>query len=264
MPLLWNSSTEQASSLSPRSTFLFDTLQWPLVLSLIRKGIRELQILQHYLWMIGCWESSSFFEFFQYFYYFWSLWQTQSLYVRRGAQYSTLFLSHSVSTSCIYGPVWKLLTKQTSAGSSFDSVVGVAAGFASLSIEAETDGSVVQPITKAALYGLKISHGLTELASVLPGALLFDCLGGFAKTPPDLASLMNFFVQRRDFSGSLSYSWKGINVDFVDTALWKFSPSVCEPNEDFRKQLIYLHFYMWIGASSANVTTEIWYCWRPS
>ena len=84
--------------------------------------------------------------------------------------------------------------KQTSAGLSFGSVVGVAAGFAPLSIEAETDGSIVQPTTKAALYDLKASHELTELAGVLPGALSFDCLDGFAKTPANLAGLMNVLV----------------------------------------------------------------------
>ncbi|KAL8817135.1 MAG: hypothetical protein Q9223_003980 [Gallowayella weberi] len=87
-----------------------------------------------------------------------------------GVKYPTPFLSHN-----------------TPAGSSSGSAVGVAAGFAPVSIGAETDGSMVQPATRAALYGLKASHGSTALGGVLPGALSFDCLGGFAKTPADLA-----------------------------------------------------------------------------
>ena len=96
--------------------------------------------------------------------------------------------------------------KQTRAGSSIGSVVGVAASFAPLSIEAETDGSVVQPTTKAALYDLQASHELTELAGVLPGALSFDCLDDFVKTPANLTSLMNVLVQKKNFFDSLSYS----------------------------------------------------------
>lgn len=72
--------------------------------------------------------------------------------------------------------------------------MGVVAGFAPFSVGSETDGSVVQPATRAALYGLKASHGSTEVAGVLLGALSFDCLGGFAKTPADLASLMSVLV----------------------------------------------------------------------
>ncbi|KAL8806970.1 MAG: hypothetical protein Q9182_000951 [Xanthomendoza sp. 2 TL-2023] len=75
----------------------------------------------------------------------------------------------------------------TPAGSSSGSAVGVAAGFAPVSIGAETNGSVVQPATSVALYGLKASHGSTAPGGVLPGVLSFDCLGGFAKTPADLA-----------------------------------------------------------------------------
>ncbi|KAL8903550.1 MAG: hypothetical protein Q9207_003855 [Kuettlingeria erythrocarpa] len=76
-------------------------------------------------------------------------------------------------------------------GSSSGSAVGVAAGFAPVSIGAETDGSVVQPATRAALYGLKASHGSTEPGGVLPGALSFDSLGGFAKTRADLVEVMS-------------------------------------------------------------------------
>ncbi|KAL6719943.1 hypothetical protein ACLMJK_001864 [Lecanora helva] len=146
--------------------------------------------------------------------------QTQSPYVRNGVEYPTPFLGHS-----------------TPAGSSSGSTVGVAAGFAPVSVGAETDGSVVQPASRAALYGLKASHGATKLAGVLPGAHSFDCLGGFAKTSADLASLMTVLLEERDLSTSLSNSWEGINVGFVETSLWKFPPQVCEPNENFREQL---------------------------
>ncbi|KAL8811974.1 MAG: hypothetical protein Q9200_001372 [Gallowayella weberi] len=121
-----------------------------------------------------------------------------------GVKYPTPFLSHN-----------------TPAGSSSGSAVGVAAGFAPVSIGAETDGSMVQPATRAALYGLKASHGSTALGGVLPGALSFDCLGGFAKTPADLAEVISSLM----------------GGQFVESSLWKFPPQVCEQNEGFRKQL---------------------------
>ncbi len=129
---------------------------------------------------------------------------------------------------------------QTPGGSSSGSTVGVAAGFAPVSIGTETLGSIVQPASRAALYGLKASLGWTNTAGVLPGGSSFDCLGGLAKTPLDLANLMSVLMGGRDFSNSLKSSWFGVNVGFVDATLWESPVQVCEPDEEFRKQLVRL------------------------
>ena len=68
------------------------------------------------------------------------------------------------------------------------------------------NGCVVQPASRAALYGLKASHGSTELAGVLPGALSFDCLGRFAKMPVDLANLMRALMGGRDLTSCMKGS----------------------------------------------------------
>lgn len=97
----------------------------------------------------------------------------------------------------------------------------------------------MQPASRAALYGLKASHGSIDTAGVLPGGSSFDCLGGFAKTPTDLANMMSILSRRgRDYTESLNSSWDGLEVGFVDTTLWQFPPRICEQNEEFRKQLV--------------------------
>lgn len=96
---------------------------------------------------------------------------------------------------------------------------------------------MVQPATRAALYGLKASHGATDTSGVQPGAISFDCLGGFAKTPTDLADLMSV-IMNKDFSASMKSSWDGISVGFVDATLWKFPDGIIEPNPEFREQLV--------------------------
>ncbi|KAI4184066.1 MAG: hypothetical protein L6R41_004993 [Letrouitia leprolyta] len=64
--------------------------------------------------------------------------QTQSPYIHSGVQSDCAFLGYS-----------------TPAGSSAGSAAGEAAGFAPVSIGTESDGSVVQPATRALLYGMK-------------------------------------------------------------------------------------------------------------
>lgn len=96
---------------------------------------------------------------------------------------------------------------------------------------------MVQPATRAALYALKASHGATDISGVQPSAVSFDCLGGFAKTPQDLADLMGV-IMKKDFSTSMKSSWHGISVGFVDATMWKFPDGIIEPNAEFRNQLV--------------------------
>jgi hypothetical protein len=58
-------------------------------------------------------------------------------------------------------------------------------------------------------------------------------------------------MKGKDFSASLNPSWKGISVGFVDAGLWKFPDSVCEPNTEFRQQMVHRTPR---SVSSSNVT----------
>ncbi|KAI0871454.1 amidase signature domain-containing protein [Hypoxylon argillaceum] len=129
----------------------------------------------------------------------------------------------------------KLLGHSAPGGSSSGSAAGVAAGFAPLALATETDGSIVQPANRAALYGLKATLGLLPTEGTAPWSSLTDSIGGMAKSPEDLANLMNALTNT-DYSRNLTKSWAGLHVGFVDPKLWSFSPVICNPDEVLIKQ----------------------------
>lgn len=102
---------------------------------------------------------------------------------------------------------------------------------------------MVQPATRAALYGLRATYASIDVAGVQPGAASFDCLGGFAKTLEDFAYVMSILMKGRDFSASLDPPWKGVSIGFVDARLWKFPNEVCESNAGFRQQMVHRTFH---------------------
>ncbi|KAJ5289132.1 amidase signature domain-containing protein [Penicillium angulare] len=147
--------------------------------------------------------------------------QTQSPYVRGGVLPNATFLGHSTPCGSTSGPA-----------------VGVAAGFAPLMVGTETDGSLVQPSTRAALYGLKLTVGTISTYGVQPLSKPFDSIGGAAKTTEDLANLLDTLVPGRDFKSSLTKSWKNIKVGLVDPMLWQPADFVVEPNDGFLQQTL--------------------------
>ncbi|KAJ4295247.1 hypothetical protein N0V90_007258 [Kalmusia sp. IMI 367209] len=125
----------------------------------------------------------------------------------------------------------------TPAGSSAGSAVGVAAGFAALAISTETDGSTVQPATRAALYGLKGTLGSVPTWGSQPITDVLDSIGGMAKTATDLANLFGV-LQEKDYTGSLNSSCEGIKLGFVDPELWQPASFVVEPVPEFTEQTL--------------------------
>ena len=126
---------------------------------------------------------------------------------------------------------------KTPCGSSSGSAIGVAAGFAPVSVGSECDGSIVQPACRAALYGMKATPGTIPGEGAFPTSRAFDSHGGMAKTPVDLAKIMGLLMTK-DFDSSLSSSWKGIGVGFVDPTRWQPASFVVEDNEEFRDQAV--------------------------
>ena len=114
----------------------------------------------------------------------------------------------------------------------------MAAGFAPVSIGTETDGSLVQPATRAALYGMKATPGSVDTVGIQPISAAFDSVGGLAKTPEDLANVMSILQVQKEYSPYLIGSWKGLRVGFVDPNLWQPADFVVEPNEAFHQQSV--------------------------
>ncbi|KAI1110907.1 amidase signature domain-containing protein [Nemania sp. NC0429] len=129
----------------------------------------------------------------------------------------------------------KLLGHSAPGGSSSGSAAGVAAGFAPLALATETDGSIVQPSNRAALYGLKATVGLLSTEGTAPWSSLTDSIGGMAKSSEDLMSLIEA-LSGKNYREYQKTSWDGLRIGFVDPNLWSFSPVICDPDEYFIQQ----------------------------
>ena len=107
-----------------------------------------------------------------------------------------------------------------------------------MAIGTETDGSVVQPSTRAALYGLKCTVGSTENAGISGISPAFDSLGAMAKSTVDLSAVLEVLMESPNLLKSQTGTWAGLNIGFVDPSLWQPADFVVEPNEGFRKQTV--------------------------
>ncbi|KAL8854605.1 MAG: hypothetical protein Q9221_000640 [Calogaya cf. arnoldii] len=124
----------------------------------------------------------------------------------------------------------------TPAGSSAGSAAGVAAGFAPVSIGTESDGSLVQPATRASLYAMKATLHTVDTFGIQPISPEFDSAGGMAKTVEDLAKIMDLLQEGKHYTSHMTSSFKGLRLGFVDPELWKAADLVVEPNEEFDEQ----------------------------
>lgn len=122
----------------------------------------------------------------------------------------------------------------------------MAAGFSLLSLGQETDGSLISPASRAALYALKPTVGSVTLAGVISVTSAFDTLGPMARSVDDLAALTEIILDgsakagmpRDGFKSSLSGSWAGLRVGFLDPEIWKLPDSLCEPVDSVIAQMV--------------------------
>ncbi|KAI1271209.1 putative glutamyl-tRNA amidotransferase subunit A [Xylaria sp. FL0933] len=150
--------------------------------------------------------------------------QTQSAYVRGGLDPTDTKDGHS-STS----------------GSSSGSAVAVSAGYAPVSIGAETDGSLICPAGRASLYTIKPTIGLVPQDGLIPISRHFDSAGPMAKTVYDLAVVLDAITIKDppiSFLSSISDSWADISVATLDPTIWKFPDSFVRPNPSATEQTL--------------------------
>ncbi|KAF2110417.1 amidase signature domain-containing protein [Lophiotrema nucula] len=120
-------------------------------------------------------------------------------------------------------------------GSSTGSAVGVSAGYSPLSLGTETDGSLVQPAGRAALFALKPTVGSTDLTGVWTLSLSFDSAGAMAKSIVDLAFTTELLhtqevrakLPKDGYTSFLTKTFQGLKVGFLDPAVWHFPPRMC-------------------------------------
>ncbi|KAJ5379413.1 hypothetical protein N7509_012532 [Penicillium cosmopolitanum] len=126
-------------------------------------------------------------------------------------------------------------------GSSGGSAVSVAAGYAPLSIGTETDGSLVCPSGRAALYTIKPTIGLVSQEGIIPISNHFDSAGPMTKTTHDLATLFDVLASKGStdsFTASLTGSWSDISVAVLDPSIWKYPNTLTKPADAAEAQII--------------------------
>lgn len=109
-----------------------------------------------------------------------------------------------------------------------------------IALGTETNGSILVPGDRASLYSLKLTVGKVSMHGVLPFTHLTDSLGPMAKSPEDIAAVLDILtpIQGRSYQNALTKSFKGLRVGFLDPIEWASGPGAVRPNEDFTKQTV--------------------------
>ncbi|KJK76332.1 hypothetical protein H634G_08392 [Metarhizium anisopliae BRIP 53293] len=150
--------------------------------------------------------------------------QTQSAYVRGGLDPDDSKDGHS-----------------NPSGSSTGSAVAVSAGYAPVSIGAETDGSLICPAGRASLYTIKPGIGFVPQDGIVPISSHFDSAGPMAKTVYDLVVVLDA-IRSKQGSKSLVHnitgSWEDISVGTLDPEVWKYPDTVMKPVTEATEQIL--------------------------
>lgn len=107
--------------------------------------------------------------------------------------------------------------------------MGISAGFAPLSLGTETDGSMILPASRAALYGIKPTVGSVSAVGVIPVApKSMDSVGVIAKSVWDLVTGLGAIVD--DEGAGLRYlealqkgsltGWEGLKIGVMDMSVF--------------------------------------------
>ncbi|KAK8035698.1 amidase, partial [Apiospora marii] len=133
-----------------------------------------------------------------------------------------------------------ILGHSSPGGSSTGSAVAVAAGFSPLALGTETIGSIMTPSSRAALYAIKPTTGRQDTSGMYRMTEFFDSFGPMAKSPADLASLLEIILGRpfQDAGILLSDKWDGLAVGFVDPDIWKLGPEMCKQKDGTLEQMV--------------------------
>lgn len=126
-------------------------------------------------------------------------------------------------------------------GSSSGSAAAVAAGYAPLAIGTETNGSLVWPASRCALYSIKPTIGVVSQKGIVPVSHTCDSAGPMARTPYDLAVVLDAITLRTSdssFTKSLTQSWSNIGVAAIDYRSWWHDTSFLRPVEEATNQMV--------------------------
>jgi amidase len=127
-------------------------------------------------------------------------------------------------------------------GSSTGSTIAVATGFTPFAIGTETNGSLVWPASRAALYSIKPTIGVVSQDGIAPISHNCDSAGPIAKTPRDLALLFDAMLEEKGtksmLDASTNTSWSDIVVGAVDHRYWMHDTSFLRREVEVTAQIV--------------------------
>ncbi|UKZ76806.1 hypothetical protein TrVFT333_004518 [Trichoderma virens FT-333] len=164
-------------------------------------------------------------------------------------------------------------------GSSTGSAVGVSAGYAPLALGTESNGSIVMPGSRAALYALKPALNSVNMDGIFKSSLNLDVVGGLAKSPADLAILSELalteeqrnLLPKEGYQKFLTKTFDSLRIGFLDPTKWSLHPKIVQLDETILKQMNEIYFAVIEGikkyATEKSVVypvdiplaTELWY-----
>ncbi|KAL3479412.1 amidase signature domain-containing protein [Aspergillus californicus] len=150
--------------------------------------------------------------------------QTQSAYVRGGLLSDDSKDGHS-----------------SPSGSSTGSAVAVSAGYAPVSTGAETDGSLICPAGRAALYTIKPTIGLVPGEGLVPVSSNFDSAGPMTKSVYDLAVVLDVITGRdagSSYTACMTGGWGDVSVGVLDPVVWRFPDTFVKPVLEATEQIV--------------------------
>jgi Asp-tRNA(Asn)/Glu-tRNA(Gln) amidotransferase A subunit family amidase len=128
---------------------------------------------------------------------------------------------------------------------------------APVALGTETDGSILMPSDRASLYSMKITAGGVSTRGVLPFIAPADSLGPMTKSAEDVALMLNILLKSSDFTQSLTKSFAGLKIGFLDPVVWASNPGTVKPNEDFTEQLVISTSIPWFNRECVTNLTQI-------
>ncbi len=105
------------------------------------------------------------------------------------------------------------------------------------------------PADRASLYCLKATIGLLPFHGIFPLTKSSDSTGPMAKSPKDVALVLDVLLPGKNFVGNLTKSWKGLKVGFVEPKAWASGPGMTKPSESYSEQ--------YVSRSVRNSITEL-------
>jgi amidase len=136
---------------------------------------------------------------------------------------------------------------QNPGGSSSGSAIAVSAGFSPISIGTETEGSLIMPGGRAALYTIRTTSGIVPMDGIVPISDVADSAGPMTKSVYDLAVLLDVIVDANKakvpeggYTAALTTSWSHLRVGVLEPAAeWVSSQEgFTKPDAGATKQMV--------------------------